>query len=232
MILIQPGNPVFLSEQPFAGGLGASLYAAIDDGRGAAAIEYRPHQLSGPPTLYSGPVDLRKTKRLADVDQPTAELRFEIPAAWLGQTVWVNPRTHAQDFENRTLFRPRQIHISAEGTVDTPVLGKATILAIEKRDGGGVRVRFSYQQPRDGRVPNQFVLAKVTGSGTIMPGTVAYGASQRVYEIDLTGLSHGVAYTFTLWAETPSGSTELVTGIAFTGDSQGPPAVTASYEEW
>lgn len=230
-LLLQPGNPVLFVERPFAGDLGCSLYAAIDDGRGPASIAYRPLQVGGQ-TLYQGAIPTAKTTRLGHATSPTAEIECAIPDAWAGETVWVQLRTCAQDYENETLFRPRRLVINDDGDDDTPVLGTATITALEKRDDGGLLVRFAYDQPRDGLVPELFVLTKATGSGSIMPGTATYVPGARDYEVTIDGLSDGVAYTFTLSAEVGAVTTPLVTDIAFTGDAAGPPAVTLTVEEW
>lgn len=237
-------HDLLLYDRPYAGALGVSLYAAAvdpDADPGPRAIEFRRNRildsadqcLAGVSGVYNlGETTVPKSPRLTDVTQPTGEIRYAIPAAWQEKTVWAQVRTHAADYENETIYRPRRLMLGDDGEDVTPVFGTATVIALEKRDGGGLRLRFSWNQPRDGLTPTQFVLGKVTGSGTIMPGTVPYYEAQRVYEIDVTGLSNGVAYTFKLWAETSTVSTDLITGIAFTGDTQGPPAVTAHYEEW
>lgn len=237
-------HELLLYHRPFAGSLGVSLYAAPVDPEadpGPRAIEYRRNRilnssdqcLAGVDGVFNlGATSVEKCPRLAVVTQPTEEISFTIPAEWEGQTVHVQLRPYAEDYENETVYRPRKLTLDGDGEDATPVLGTATVLATEKRDGGGMRLRFAWNPSRDGGVPIQFVLTKATGSGSIMPGTVAYNDTQRVYEIDVSGLTNAVAYTFTLSAETEAGSTDLVTGIAFTGDSAGPPAVTASVEEW
>lgn len=237
-------HDLLLFDRPFSGGIGVSLYAAAVDpltDPGPRAIEFRrnrilnssDHVLAGIDGVFAlGASSVEKCPRLAVVTDPTAEIRYAIPAEWQEKRVHVQLRTYAEDYENETIYRPRKLDLDAGGEDVTPVLGTATILTTEKRDGGGLRLRFAWNQPRDGAVPTQFVLTKATGTGTITPGTVTYVPDQRVYEIDVSGLSNGVAYTFTLSATITAGSTDLVTGIAFTGDSAGPPAVTASVEEW
>ncbi len=233
-----------LSHRPYAGPLGVSLYAAAVDplaDPGPRSIEYRRCRiLDGSDTVLAGldgvyalgAASVTKSPRLASVTNPTAEIRYLIPEEWAEQAVWAQLRTYAADHENETIYRPRRIHLDADGEDVTPVLATATVIAIEKRDGGGLLLRFSYNASRDSATPTQFVLTKVTGTGTITPGTVDYDATERIYEIEITGLTNAVAYTFTLSAETETGSTDLVTGIAFTADAAGPPAVTVTVEEW
>ena len=233
-----------LYDRPYAGALGVSLYAAPVDpvvDPGPRAIEYRRCRiLDGADTVLAG-VDgvfalgadsVPKSPRLTSVVQPTAEVIYPIPAEWADQAVWVQLRTYAQDYENETIYRPRKIVLDSGGEDVTPVLATATVISLSKRDGGGLLVQFAYNASRDSATPTEFVLTKITGAGAITPGTVAYVAEQRIYEVAVVGLTDAVAYTFTLSAETASGSTDLITGIAFTGDAAGPPAVTVTVEEW
>lgn len=231
-------------DRPYAGSLGVSLYAAAVDpltDPGPRSIEYRRNRIlnsadnliAGVSGVYAlGATSVPKSPRLESVTSPTGEISHTIPAEWEDRTVWVQLRTFAEDYENETIYRPRRLVLDGDGTDATPVLATATVIALEKRDGGGLLVRFAYNQTRDSATPNQFVLTKATGTGSISPGVVAFAAEQRIYEIEVTGLTNAVAYTFTLHAETDAVSTDLVTEIAFTGDSAGPPAVTATIEEW
>lgn len=173
---------------------------------------------------------LPKSPAIAFVDSPTAEIRYPIPVEWHGKTIWAQVRTHAQDYENETLYRPRQITLDGSGDDDTPVYGTATILAAEKHNDGGLRVRFSFTASRTGATPTAFTLTKATGTRTIAPGSVDYVADGRTYEVDVAGLTDAEAYTFTLSATHAGGSTDLAT-VAFTGDSSGPPAVIAAAVE-
>lgn len=239
-----PFHALALYDRPYAGTLGVSLYAAALDpltDPGPRSIEYRRCRiLDGSDSVIAGVEgvfalgadSVPKSPRLASVTQPTDEISYPIPAEWQDQTVWAQLRPYAQDYENETIYRPRRIVLDSNGDDASPVLATATVLKTEKRDGGGMLVRFTYNASRDSATPLQFVLTKATGTGTITPGTVAYAADQRIYEIEVTGLTNAVAYTFTLSAETAVGSTDLVTGMAFTGDSAGPPAVTVTVEEW
>lgn len=237
-------HEMLLYDRPYAGSLGVSLYAAAVDpltDPGPRSIEFRRNRiLNSTDNLVAGVAgvfglgadSVPKSPRLESVTSPTGEISYQIPVEWQEKTVWVQLRTFAEDFENETIYRPRRIVLDGDGDDATPVLSTATVLALEKRDGGGLLVRFAYNQTRDSATPNQFVLTKATGAGSISPGVVAFADEQRIYEIEVTGLANAVAYTFTLHAETDAVSTDLVTGIAFTGDSAGPPAVTATIEEW
>ena len=50
--------------------------------------------------------------------------------------------------------------------------------------------------------------------------------AERNYTANVTGLTNGVAYTFSISGVNGSASSVLVDGIAFTGDSAAPPAVS------
>lgn len=242
-IVSQDDTPLLLQDAPYDGSLGASLYAAAVDpltDPGPTAIEFRRNRIldsadgviSNVDGMYDlGASSVPKTPAIASVDSPDAEIRYAIPAAWHEKTIWANVRTHAEGYENETIYRPRRVTLDAAGDDDTGVFGTATIIDLEKRDGGGLRVRFAFADSRNGATPTGFTLTKTTGTGTIAPGTVAYTSDARVYEIDVTGLTDSVAYTFTLSATHAGGSTDLVAGIAFTGDSSGPGAVTLTAVE-
>lgn len=241
-ITCQDDTPLLLQDAPYAGSLGAALYVAVVDPDADAdpsVIEYRRCRtfdgadgfISGVDGMFDlGASSVPKSPAVAFLDSPDGEFRYSIPVAWHEKTVWAQVRTHAANYENETLYRPRKITLDAGGDDDTPVYGTATIIAIEKRDSGGLRVRFSFAGSRAGATPTGFVLTKATGTGTITPGTADYVADGRVYEIDVTGLTNAVAYTFTLSATHANGSTDLAT-IAFTGDSAGPGAVTLTAVE-
>lgn len=236
-ITCQDDTPLLLQDAPYAGSLGAALYVAAVDPEadpGPTAIEFRRCRtfdadgfIAGVEGMFNlGAASVPKSPAIAFVDSPTAEIRYTIPVAWHGKTIWAQVRTHAQDYENETLYRPRKITLDAGGEDDTPVYGTATIIALEKLDGGGLRVRFTFAASRAGATPTAFTLTKATGTGTITPGSVDYVADQRLYEVEVSGLTNAVAYTFTLAATHAGGSTDLAT-VAFTADAAGPPAVVA-----
>lgn len=237
-IVDQTDHPLLLYHRPYQGALGAALYVAAVDpltDPGPTSIEFRRNRtLDGTDGLIAGidgvfalgAASVPKSPAVAFVDSPTAEIRYAIPVAWHGKTIWAQVRTHANDRENETLYRPVRLTLDSGGDDDTPVYGTATIIAAEKRDAGGLLVRFAYNASRLGATPTEFTMTKATGTGTITPGSVDYVTDQRIYEIEVSGLTNAVAYTFTLAATHAGGSTDLAT-VAFTGDAAGPPAVVA-----
>lgn len=245
MRVIDEELDMLFDARPFANGVGASLYVGVVDplsDPGPTSIIHRRNRLlDGAGDVLAhvrGEYDLGadsvpKSPRVAFTESPSAEITLTVPADWYSKAVWVQVRPFADNYENETIYRPQRLLIDSEGNPETPVLGTATILAKEKRDAGGLRLRFAYKPSRDGATPTGFILRKATGTGTITDGTVSYDGStpggsvaQRVYEIDITGLTNAVAYTFDLLATDGSIETTLIAAIAFTGDAAGPPAVT------
>ena len=223
---------ITLGQRPFAGGLGASLYIGTD---GQESIKYRRWKVAGhyvspwwcvsTDEIDPGAASIPTCAAVGQVKSPTTEIDYAVPAELLGTDVWCQVRTHKSDIENESIYRPRQITIAEDGTNGTLILGTARINTIEKRDAGGVRIRWLWSKSRDGAQPTQFVVSKVSGSGTIQSVVVAV-TTERQYEAILTGLTDGVSYVFKLSAQNGSVENDLVTGIEFVGDAAGPPAVS------
>jgi hypothetical protein len=215
-----PGRMFFITERPFEGGLGAKLYVGVG---GPENIVYRVPRLFNSKHVPFTVVTSRDAS-VATVKSPTAEFEYTLPEDLVGEDVWYQVRTHEQDVENTTRFRPRHLETDDDGDGEDTIYGTAVVVSLEKRDGGGLRIRFVWRPVRDGVQPVNFVVTKLTGSGSVSPVIVpADGAG--TYVADVIGLTNDVAYTFRLDGDTGTLAVALVTDIAFTGDAEGPPSV-------
>lgn len=221
--LMRQRRPVISVRRPFAGALGAKLYVGSG---GPVGIVYRTALIGdGRNLVLVVPETLDAA--VATAASPGAVLVANLPAALFAGEVWCQVRTHRDDVENDTLWRPRRLPVDAGGDGTATILGTCRVMTPEKRDDGGVLIRFVWSPARDGIQPEQFAVVKVTGAGAV--ATVALSTiGAGTYEADVTGLTDAVAYTFRIDAETSVGpvSVTVATGIDFTGDSSGPPPVT------
>lgn len=216
-----PGRQFFITERPFEGSLGAKLYVGLN---GPENIVYRvPRLFNSKHTPFR--VATSRDASVATVKSPVVEFEYTLPAAWEGEDVWYQVRTHEADVENTTRFRPRHLETDGDGDGDDSIYGTATVVGLEKRDGGGLRITFVWRSVRDGIQPTSFNVVKTSGSGTIATVVVSV-AGNGEYQADVVGLTNDVAYTFRIDAVNGSVTVALVSGISFTGDAEGPPVVT------
>lgn len=236
MRILQDDVALVLADRPFAGGLGAALYL----GRGSAsAIEYRRNRLLDGATslvpllsMYPlGAASVPKTPAVDLVKSPTTALEATIPAGWLPGDVWANVRTHQADIENETIYHPRRLNADGSGDVVDAVLGTARVLGLDKRDAGGLRIRWIYAASVDGLQPEYFLCRKTAGPTTVASITTAAIDGGRDYAFELAGLQDGGVYTFAIDAVAGTITTTLLTGIDFTADAAGPPAVSGLVAE-
>jgi hypothetical protein len=215
---------MLLADLPFEGA-GVSLYA------GVGAIRYRNPAVIGAAVLPSGSGKLGKnpiprTERLAFVADPDTELRYTLPAEWLGQTVLLNLRPFADGIENDG-GAAQQITLDGAGELVSEIRGTAILIGDPlPLDGGGVRIRFRFFPSIEGIPPEEFHAIKTAGSGTVEDGTVAYARNQKIYEIDTPALTDGGSYTFKIQAVAGTTVADLITGIAIVADAAGPPAAS------
>lgn len=209
--------------------LGVSLYlgpAGVDDAR---QIRYRNYRPIGGHVLPSGnswdpAVTFLHDAAVTIVVSPTAEITYSLPAEYHGTTFWAQLRTHSAGIENETVYRPQRITVDGSGDVSSTIDGSALILAQEKRDGGGLRLRFLYLPAVTGVAPETFTLSRTAGPTTPADGTATYQASVLEYSIDLSSLQDGGSYTFALKASAGAVESTLAT-VEFTADGSGPGAV-------
>lgn len=238
MRILQDDVPMLLSHRPYQGATGAALYVAAvepENDPGPSALEYRRNRiLNGADTLLVrnvvyplGASSVPKSPALAFVKQPTDQLAFEIPETWAGKLLHVNIRTHAADFENETISGSQRLLIDGDGiATELAILGTARLLAAEKRDGGGVRIRWVWTRAKDGTQPEQFVVVPVSGPTTPDP-VIVLASSARNYEAIVSGLQNAGSYVFRVDAENGSTTATVIASIPFTADAAGPPAVSS-----
>ena len=245
MRILAEDQDLLFAARPFEGDVGVSLYVGVvdpaNDPGPTAIVHCRKRSLNGGGDLLAyprqeydlGAASVPKTPRIASAESPDAELSLTIPAAWHDKAVWLQLRTFADDLENETLYRPRRLLLTTEGDLDEIVSGTATLLSTQKRDAGGLLVKFRYNPSREGLQPTQFLLRQLTGTGTITDGSVDYvppfavgDLGQQLYEVEVTGLTDAAAYTFALLGTDGTTQTELIASIPFTADAAGPPAVS------
>ncbi|NOX55582.1 MAG: fibronectin type III domain-containing protein [Planctomycetes bacterium] len=222
---------IAFAHRPFAGGLGAALYVAYGDtDPGQSNIVYRNTAAVRPGSRIArgGRVAAgTKTTAAAIVKSPTNQFSYTLPANKIG---WFQVRTHDQDIENPVISGARRWQTDAQGSLLVNLTGDGSLLGIEKRDGGGFRFRFVWNQPSDGDAPVDFILRKTAGPTAVSDATTSYADGQRYYDVIVSGLQDGGAYTFTLSAR--NGSSEVLlqgnngTQIDVVADATGPPAPT------
>jgi len=216
---------LLLTERPFEGELGAKLYVGV----GAPEhILYRPARAFNP---LHPPLVIDTTRDVSVATTNTPPLEYTLPAELVGQDVWYQVRTFANDYENDTIYRPRQLLTDEGGDGEDRIVGTAKVVGLEKRDGGGLRVLFAYTMSRDGLQPETFSVVKVTGPGTVAIAQVTAKTDQRDYAIDVEDLADATAYTFDLVGHSGAIDTVLVSGFEFTADAEGPGTITGLVAE-
>lgn len=246
------------SHLPFDGGRGVSLYLGIGSGPGVDpgpnSVKFRSLRLipqrrkdrhkRGPVFVRGSGFDygngVQKTSAVAVVKHPTAAISYSLPTALADRIVYLQVRVHDQHVENTTNFRPIRLNLDGDREHSDEILGSGRLMSIEKRDGGGVLIRFVYDRDRNGIQPTEFVLTKTSGPGTVADVTTTYyGPSsfhpfgRRSYEIESPALTDGASYVFQILARNGATTKALVgnagggsANINVTADAAGPPAPT------
>lgn len=221
-LVICRGVKILNTNRPFDGD-GVKMYVGGPD---ASDIQYRPNQIVSQnyaPLIYPTSNDVS----VATVLSPNAEdtISYTLPAELVGEKLWYQLRTFKDDYENDSIFRPKRLETDDGGDGDDTIYGTAAVVGLQKLDGGGVRITFVWRPVRDGLQPDTFNVVKTSGTGTIADVEVSVLGSGE-YSAEVEGLSDGVDYTFRIDAVNGAVTVALVSGIEFTGDSAGPPAVT------
>lgn len=211
--------------------LGAALYvsaAGVDD---PTAIRYRHGRPLSGHVIAAGVEWQPGTHFLHDacvaiIVSPTNEITYSLPAEYHGTTFWAQVRSHASGLENETLWRPQRITLDGggDGGSASTIDGTAIVLAVEKRDGGGLRVRFRYLSAETGLTPDTFTLSRTAGPTSPSDVSTSYQIGARDYTLDVESLTDAGAYTFALKATSGAAESTLTT-IDFTADASGPGAV-------
>lgn len=253
-----PSRIQAFTHRPFEGGRGVSLYLGIGSAPGVdpgpESIKFRSLRIIPQPRkdwYKRGPIfvrgssfdygnGVRKTAAVAVVKDPVDEINYTLPEELADRIVYLQLCVHDQHVENRTLYRPVRLNLDEELDHSDEIRGTGRLMSIEKRDGGGVLLRFVYDRDRNGIQPTEFVLTKISGPGTVADVTVNFlGPSpifprgQRSYEIESPALADGGVYVFQVLAR-HGGTTKALTGnaggdspnINITADAAGPPAPT------
>jgi len=140
-------------------------------------------------------------------------------------------RTYKDGFENEDLTI-KTVTLNASGEFDASLAGTATLLSTQQRDGGVVRIRFSWENTGS-LTPTSIKLIRTAGPTSPADQTYAY-VGDGTYEIDTTALSDASAYTFKIQmvVASPSTTADVLTGISVTADATGPVAPTGTAEAW
>jgi len=227
----------FLSgDSPF-GGEGVSLYAQ----NGSSVDFRRPFHLCSLGVLSIGDDTrlklegddgfLARTLRVASAATPDESLDYTVPGAWYPGQVTLALRTYKDGFENEDLTI-KTVTLNASGEFDASLAGTAVLLSKQQRDGGVVRIRFSWVNTGT-LTPTSIKLIRTAGPTSPADQTYAY-VGDGIYEIDTTALSDASAYTFKIQmvVASPSTTADILTGISVTADATGPTAPTGTGEAW
>ncbi len=126
--------------------------------------------------------------------------------------------------ENETdNYRIRQLTTDAEGDDTNVILGTATLLNYEQRDGGIVRIRFRWEPSADGVQPDTFTAIRTAGPTS--PANAAVTVEPGVpllIELDTPVLSDASAYMYKIRASLASVTADVLTGVSITADATGP----------
>ena len=216
---------VLLANRPFQDGPGISLYVGTPD---AAAIRYRrfkavcpgvPWRPVSTETIDPGAATVPKCRRVGSVTSPTTSIDYTLPAELVDVALAVNVRTYQNDYENESIYRQVITATDSGGDSTDEILGTAVILAAEKRDAGGVRVRFVYTASRNGIQPTQFALVQTSGPGSLPDAVI--DSTSRENSIDISSLTDGATYGWRLEARNGSVTANLGS-VTFTADAAGP----------
>ncbi len=228
-----PTRHTIVVSEPFSG-QGVSLYVSIGN-----TVQYRKHSMLGSCLLRGSERDIGgvttdpKTERVAFELSPVTTITFPEDPAWLSQTISVDIRTFKDGVENETVA-PRQITLDGSGDSVSEILGTATLLEVQIRDGGVVRIRFLWEPSLSGIQPTEFRLVRVSGPSS--PSAVVYavttGTAVATIEIDTAVLLDSSGYVFKITAANGATIADVLTGIAVQADATGPSEPTAIIQEW
>jgi hypothetical protein len=205
-VLIARNRQICLTNRPFQGTKGAKLYGGLG---GPENIQYRQNKIFDGRHLPLNPIDSNDTS-LATVVSPTNQFVVALPAAWWGHDdIWLQVRTFEADYENETIYRPRNLSLDGSGNTVAIVSGTSLILGVDVGLSGTATIRFVWTPDLNCAALTAF--AAVWLSGPTVLGTLTQGvAGSRNQAFELTGLAVGT-YSFRL--EARSGAVALVLGV-------------------
>lgn len=233
---LRPQCPVFASDRPFEG-QGLSVYATVGD-----EVLYRTPRVVRPrfrrhrriwtkgttPRLPLGTNPIAKTTRRA-FDTGTAgdelDIALQIPSAWASEEIVIDVRHYRDDVENlATNLRTVRVQLNGSLAEVQEIQGTAILIDPEIRAGGIVRLKWRWIPALDGVQPTLFRAMRTAGPTSPADVTVTASGAGR-YEVDTPALN-SAAYTYKIRAEVGAVTKDVLTGITFTADAAGPPAVT------
>ena len=215
----------------FTGGPGVSLYLGppgVDD---ASRITYRRRRFLnrqhfvGLDAWTGGGEFFLHDSIVAQVTCPTEEITYTLPAEYTSTTFWAQLRTFEGGLENPSIYGAQRISVDSDQEQSNTIDGSAFVTAIQKRDAGGLRVRFEWLPAITGIQPTQFTLTRTAGPTSPADVTVAVSSVPTAYQIDVASLTDAGAYTFNLVAENGA-VTKTLAVVNFTADAAGPSSVT------
>jgi hypothetical protein len=130
--------------------------------------------------------------------------------------------------ELETISGTKTITLNGSGNDATGVAGEMLLLATELREAGGVIIRTRYTPSLSGVQPTSFAAVRTAGPTSPTSVTATYGEGFVFYDFEFTALSSASAYTFKITGTDGVTTTDLITGISVTVDTDGPPAPTGS----
>ncbi len=224
------------NSRPFEGA-GESLYVTIGD-----RVQYRNIRLvdggwiKGANTLFDiAQASVPKTARVDFAVSPATDITVPVDPSWAGETITIDVRTFRADVENESdNFRTRTLTLNGDGEDATSILGTATLLDSEQRDGGIVRIRFRWEPAASGVQPDAFTAMRTAGPTSPANAVVTVEPGLRLLiEIDTPTLDDAMPYTYKIQASLLTVTLDVLTGITVNADDTGPVIPTdATAEAW
>lgn len=175
-----------------------------------------------------------KTARVDSVADPGSSIDWTLPAAFTPvsgtQEATFDVRRYKDNVENESYNNGTvTVAIDSAGAGDDQILGSATLIAVQIREGGDVRIQFRFNRSSSGIQPTVFKAVRTAGPTSPSDVSISTDDDETDLEIDVPGLSDSSAYTYKITAENAAGtiSKDVITGITFTADATGPTAPTA-----
>lgn len=154
----------------------------------------------------------------------TEQIAVALGAAYTNVTFWMQLRVSEDGIENDSVDAPQRITVDASQDASDTIDGTVFVTGVDRRDAGGLRVRFEWSPTLTGIQPTQFRLTRTAGPTTPADVSVVRSTVFNYYTIDVSSLQDAGAYTFNLIAE--NGATaKTVATVNFTADATGPEAV-------
>lgn len=228
MMLTDCEELVIDTAAPFVGA-GVSLYVSL-----GTTVQYRNQWFGCGGSLGAIP-DVTKTARISKADSPADTITVPLDPDWIGETITIDIRTFRDNVENESdNYRTITIDVDGDGLGADAILGTATLLTQEQRDGGIVRLRFAWEPAANGVQPDTFTAIRTAGPTSPANASVQVDPGIRtIIEIDTPVLSDASNYTYKLQASLDAVTADVLTGITVAADATGPSAATgATAEAW